>query len=136
MIALEAHQGQFVHAIAERDAAIAKVQGIHVERDEAIRLAKTREAARIRTVFQATRQAMEFDRREQELICQIEELQLDVHHLNNMVNQILPPAPAVEEDPNVLITEGDGMEVDAEAEPKEEVEPFEDDHGDDASNRQ
>ena len=53
-----------------------------------------------------------------------------------MVNPILPPAPAVEEDPNVLITEGDGMEVDAEAEPKEEVEPFEDDHGDDASNRQ
>ena len=29
--------------------------------------------------------------------------------------------------------EDDGMEVDAEAEPKEEVEPFEDDHGDDVS---
>ena len=38
-------------------------------RDEVIRLAKTREAARTRTVFQAARQAMEFDRREQELIC-------------------------------------------------------------------
>jgi len=50
-----------------------------------------------------------------------------------MVNPILPLAPAVEEDPNVLIAEDDGMEVDAEAEPKEEeeVEPFEDDHSDD-----
>ena len=47
-----------------------------------------------------------------------------------MVNPILPPdALAVEEDPNVLIAEDDGMEVDAEAEPEEE--PFEDDHGDD-----
>ena len=47
MTALEARWGQFVRAVAERDAAIAKVQGIHVERDEAIHLAKTREAARI-----------------------------------------------------------------------------------------
>ena len=49
------------------------------------------------------------------------------------MNLILPLAPVVEEDPNVLIAEDDGMEVDAEAEPEEEVEPFEDDHGDDAS---
>ena len=62
---------------------------------------------------------MEFDHREQELICQIEELQLDVHRLNNMVNPILPLAPAVEEDPNVLIAEYDGMVVDTEAEPEE-----------------
>ena len=56
---------------------------------------------------------------------------MDVHRLNNMVNPILPPAPMVEEDPNVLITEDDGMEVDAEDEPEdEEIEPFEDDHGD------
>ena len=55
MIGLEAHRGQFVRAIAERDAAIVEVQGIHVERDEAIRLAETREAARIRMVFQAAR---------------------------------------------------------------------------------
>ena len=41
-----------------------------------------------------------------------------------MVNPILPPAPAVEEDPIVLIAKDDGMEVDAEAEPEEEVEPF------------
>ena len=51
-----------------------------------------------------------------------------------MVNPILPPAPAVEGDPIVLIAKDDGMEVDVEAEPKEEeVEPFEDDHGDDVS---
>ena len=86
-------------------------------------------------MFQAARQAMEFDCRKQELIRQIEELQLDVHRLNNMVNPILPPALAMEEDPNVLIAEDDGMEVDAEAEPEEEeeVEPFEDDHDDDVS---
>ena len=78
---------------------------------------------------------MEFDHREQELICQIEELQLDVHRLNNMVNPILPPAPAVEEDPNVLIAEDDGMEVDTEDEPEEvQIEPFEDDHNDGVSN--
>ena len=51
-----------------------------------------------------------------------------------MVNPILPEAPAVEEDPNVLIAEDDGMEVDTEEEPKdEEVEPFEDDRGDGVS---
>ena len=77
---------------------------------------------------------MEFDRREQEIICKIEELQLDVHRLNNMVNPILPPVPVVEEDPNVLIAEDNGMEVDTEEDPEdEEVEPFEDDHGDGVS---
>ena len=72
---------------------------------------------------------------EQELIRQIEGIQLDVHRLNNMVNPILPPAPAVEEEPNVLIAKDDGIEVDAEAKPEEEkeVEPFEDDHDDDVS---
>ena len=50
-----------------------------------------------------------------------------------MVNPILPLAPAVEEDPNVLIAKDDGMEVEAKAKPEEEVEPFEDDHGDDVS---
>ena len=51
-----------------------------------------------------------------------------------MVNWILSLAPAVEEDPNVLIAKDNGMEVDAEAEPEEEVEPFDDDHSDDVSN--
>ena len=74
MIALEARWGQFVHVVAERDAARAELQDVHAKRDEVIHLAETREAARIWTVFQATRQATEFDRREQELIRQIEVL--------------------------------------------------------------
>ena len=45
------------------------MQDIRAKRDEVIRLAEAWEAARIRTMFQAARQAMEFDRREQELIC-------------------------------------------------------------------
>ena len=45
-----------------------------MERDEAIRLAETREVARMQTMFQASRHAKEFDRREQELIRQVEEL--------------------------------------------------------------
>ena len=50
------------------------------------------------------------------------------------MNPIFPLAPAVEEGPNVLITEDDGIEMDAEEDPKdEEVEPFEDDHGDGVS---
>ena len=50
------------------------------------------------------------------------------------MNPILPLALAVEEDPNVLIAEYDGMEVDAKDEPEEEdIEPFEDDQGDGAS---
>ena len=65
---------------------------------------------------------------------QIEELQIDVHCRNNIINSIIPPAPAVEEGPNVLIAEDDGMEMGAEEDPEdEEVEPFEDDHGDGVS---
>ena len=58
-----------------------------------------------------------------------------VHHLNNIINPIPPPdAPAMEEDPIVLIAKDDGMEVDAEASPEdEEIEPFEDDQGDGVS---
>ena len=51
-----------------------------------------------------------------------------------MVNPILPLAPVVEEDPNVLIAKDDSMEVDTEDEPEEEeIKPFEDDHGDGVS---
>ena len=65
---------------------------------------------------------------------QIEELQIDVHRLNNIINPIIPPAPAVEEGPNVLIAEDDGMEMDAEEKLEdEEIEPFEDDHDDGVS---
>jgi len=133
-IALEARRRQFGLAVAERNAARVELQGVPAERDEVIHLAETREVARIRTVFQATRQATEFDHREQELVRQIEELQIDVHRLNNIINPIIPPAPAVEEGPNVLIAEDDGMEMDAEEEPEdEEVEPWEDDQGDGVS---
>ena len=47
MIALEAHQGQFVHAVTKRDAARAELQDVRAKRDEVIHLAETREAARI-----------------------------------------------------------------------------------------
>ena len=50
-IALAAHQRQFGLAVAERNAARDELQGVRAERDEVIRLAKNREAARIRTVF-------------------------------------------------------------------------------------
>ena len=42
---------QLVNAVAERDAARAEIQDVHAEWDEVIRLAETREAARIQTVF-------------------------------------------------------------------------------------
>ena len=133
-IALAARRRQFGFVVVERNAARDELQGIHAERDDVIHLVENREAARIRTVFQAARQATKFKRREQELIRQIEELQIDVHRLNNITNPIIPPAPAVEEGPNVLIAEDDGIEMDAEEEPKdEEVEPWEDDHGDGVS---
>ena len=51
MIALEARWGQFVHAVAESNAARAELQVVRAERDEVIRLTETREVARIRTVF-------------------------------------------------------------------------------------
>ena len=47
MIALEAHRGQFVHAVVERDVARAELQDVRAERDEVIHLAETREVARI-----------------------------------------------------------------------------------------
>ena len=68
MTALDARRRQFVHAVTVRDATRAELQDVHAERDEVIHLAKTQEVARIRIVFQAARQAMEFDHREQELI--------------------------------------------------------------------
>jgi hypothetical protein len=105
-------------------------------RDEAIHLAEAREAARIRTMFAAARQATKFDRREADYQRQIQELHEDVHRLNNIIDLILSPAlVVVEEGPNVLIVEDDGMEVDVDAKPEEdeEVEPWEDDHGDGVS---
>ena len=73
MTALEACRGQFVRAVAERDAAIAEVQGIHAKRDEAIHLAESREVPRIRAMFEATRQATWVDNIEAEYRRQIRE---------------------------------------------------------------
>ena len=63
-IALAAHQRQFGLVVAERNAARDELQGVRDERDDVICLAKNREAARIRIVFQAARQATKFERRE------------------------------------------------------------------------
>ena len=54
------------------------------------------------------------------------------HHCGasaNIINPIPPPVAAAKEDPNVLVADDDGME-DVEEESKQEVEPWEDDHGD------
>jgi hypothetical protein len=103
------------------------------ERDEAICLLEAREVARIKTVFAASRQATKFDHREMEYQPQNNELQLDVHRLNNMIYPIISLAVAMEEDPNVLIADDDGMDEDAEEPKEEEIEPFEDNHGDGVS---
>ena len=63
-IALVARWRQFGLVVVERNAARDELQGVHAEQDEVIRLAKNREAARIRIVFQAARQATEFEHRE------------------------------------------------------------------------
>ena len=85
-------------------------------------------------MFEATRQATRFDnieaeyrrhiREQQE---NIEELQVAVHHLNNIIHPIPALDAPVEEDPNVLVAMDDGMEEDAPTEPEDEIEPFEDD---------
>ena len=50
-IALAAHWRQFGLVVVERNAARDELKGIRAERDNVIRLAKNREAARIRAVF-------------------------------------------------------------------------------------
>ena len=51
MMALDSRRRQFVHAVAKRDAARARLQNIRAERDEVIHLVEAREASRIRTMF-------------------------------------------------------------------------------------
>ena len=54
-----------------------------------------------------------------------------VHHLKDIIHPIPALNAPVEEDPNVLVAVDDGMEEDAPVKPEdEEIEPFEDDHGD------
>ena len=78
--------------------------------------------------------------RENELLRQIEELQIDVHRLNNQINLIPHPIlvyPVVG-GPQVIFADDDGMEIDAnvvvvpeaaEEEEEEELEPIKDEDG-------
>ena len=74
-----------------------------------MRLAENREAARVRALFQA-------ELREQELIHQIAELQLDVHRLNNVINPIPQPVPTDPEDEPSEEEQDDGMVSNEESE--------------------
>ena len=92
--ALQARRNQVENAVRERNESQACMMQMTRERDDAMRLAENREAARVRALFQA-------EVREQELIHRIAELQLDVHRLNNVINPIPHPIPINhEEDPS------------------------------------
>jgi hypothetical protein len=75
--------------------------------------------------------------RENELLQQIEELQVDMHRLNNQVNPIPHPIPAYPNlGPQVILADDEGIEVDANAvvmpeeeDKNEELEPIEDGDG-------
>ena len=80
------------------------------EQDEAMCLAENRETARVRALFQA-------EVRAQELIHRIAELQLDVHHLSNVINPIPHPvpinhdeAPSEEDHDDGIISNGESEE--------------------------
>jgi len=88
---LQARRNQVENAVRERNEAQARMMQMTRERDDAMRLAKNREAARVRALFQA-------EVREQELIHRIAELQLDVHRLNNCINPIPHLVPIIHEE--------------------------------------
>ena len=104
------------------------------ERDDALRLAQTRDNARIMIGIRA-------EIRENELLCQIKELQIDVHRLNNQPNPIPHPIPVypMVGGPQVIFADDDGMDLDAnviavpeaeeEEEEEEELDPVEDEDG-------
>ena len=103
------------------------------ERDDALCLAQTRDNARIMIVIRV-------EIWENELLHQIEELQIDVHRLNNQLNPIPHPIPVypVVGGPQVIFADDDGMELDAnviavpeaeEDEEEEELNPVEDEDG-------
>jgi len=92
------------------------------EQDDAIHLAQTRNHARVMAEIWV-------EIRENELLHQIEELQIDVHRLNNQIN-LIPQVGG----PQVIFANDDGMEIDANViavpvaaeEEEEELEPVED----------
>ena len=86
MSALKNRRQQFVCVVRERDANHEQILQLTHERDDALRLAQIRDNARIMTGIRA-------EIRENELLHQIEELQIDVHRLNNQINPIPHPIP-------------------------------------------
>ena len=100
------------------------------EQDDAIHLAQTRNHARVMAEIQA-------EIRENELLRQIEELQIDVHRLNNQINLIPHPIPVypVVGGPQVIFADDDGMDLDAnviavpKAKEEEELDPIKDEDG-------
>ena len=127
MDALETHRQQFVHAVRERDANHDQIMQLTREQDDAIRLAQTRNNARVMTAIRA-------EVRENDLLRQIEEIQIDVHSLNNQINPIPHPilVYTVVGGPQVIFADDDGMDLDAnvvavpEDEEEEELDPIED----------
>ena len=104
------------------------------EQDDALRLAQTRDNARIMIGIRA-------EIRENDLLRQIEELQIDVHRLNNQLNPIPHPIPVypMVGGPQVIFADDDddGMKIDANVvavpeaaeEEEEELDPVEDEDG-------
>ena len=130
MSALENRMQQFVCVVKERDVNHEQILQLTHERDDALRLAQIRDNARIMT-------GIRVEIRENELLCQIEELQIDVHCLNNKLNPIPHPIPVypVVGGPQVIFTDDDVMELDAnviavpEAKEEEELDPIEGEDG-------
>ena len=75
-----------MYAVRERDANHDQIMQLTRERDDTIRLAQTRNNARVMAEIRA-------EVRENELLYQFEEPQIDVHHLNNQINPIAHPIP-------------------------------------------
>ena len=103
------------------------------EWDDAIRLAQTSNNARVMIAIRA-------EVRENDLLRQIEEIQIDVHSLNNQINPIPHPilVYTVVGGPQVIFADDDGMDLDAnvvavpeddEDEEEEELDPVEDEDG-------
>jgi len=133
MSALENHRQQFVHVVRERYANHEQIMQLTRERDDVLCLAQTRDNARIMIGIRA-------EIRENELLRQIEELQIDVHRLNNQLNPIPHPIPVypMVGGPQVIVADDDGMDLDAnviivpkakEDEEEEELDLVEDEDG-------
>jgi len=106
---LQARRNQVENAVRECNEAQARMMQMTRERDEAMRLAENREAARVRALFHAKLM-------EEELITRIAELQLDVHHLNNIINPIPPPVPFNHEEAPSEKDQDDGIISNGESE--------------------